>query len=121
MPQYDPGVDGGYDDDYRDRDRDDELSPLSALLTSGLSTVTPEGKAQASKLFGELYAKRGQYDTEEQTAYDDYEKRAQEAREVLRMARDRLSAQKVPTTKWLEMAAGFGAPTRAGSFGESVS
>jgi hypothetical protein len=105
----DPGVDGG-----------DTISPLQMLMMPGYTTVTPEGKAQASKIFGDLYGKRGAYVDEEQAAYDEYETRAREAREVLKRAREVLAAKKTPTTKWLEMAKGFGSSTRAGSFGESV-
>lgn len=96
------------------------VSPLQMLMGAGFSTVTPEGKAQAAKVFGDLYGKRTAYDEESRAAYDDYEARAQEARDVLRKAREVLAAKKVPTTKWLEMAKGFGSPTRTGAFGESI-
>lgn len=102
-------------------DDEDLVSPLQMLSGAGFSTVTPEGKAQASKVFGELYGKRTAYDEEEKAAYDDYEASAQTAREVLRKAREVLAAKKTPSTKWLELARGFGAPTKSGSFGESIS
>src|SRR5262245_35549404 len=101
-------------------DTDAALSPLQMLLMPGFSTVTPEGKAKATEVFNEMYGRRTQHDTDEQRAYDDYEKRAGEAREVLRRAREVLAAKKTPSTRYLEMARGFGMPTRAGSFAESI-
>lgn len=95
-------------------------SPLQMLMM-GYSTVTPEGKAKAAEVFGDLYGKRAQYDEGEQSAYDEYETQARVARDTLRRAREVLAAKKTPTTKYLEIARGFGAPTRAGSFAESIS
>lgn len=109
---------GEIDDDGGDDTA--QLSPLSMLMGAGFNTVTPEGKAKATEVFGDLYSKRSGYDTAEQDAYNNYEARAQEARQVLQRAREALAAKKTPTTKWLEMAKGFGSSTRTGSFGESV-
>lgn len=95
------------------------VSPLQMFMGQ-FSTVTPEGKAKAAEVFGDLYGKRTAYDKDEQSAYDEYEAQARTARETLRRAREVLAAKKVPTTKWLEMARGFSAPTRTGAFGESV-
>lgn len=107
-----------YEDDYAE-DQSAAISPLQMMMT-GFNTVTPEGKAKAAEVFGDLYGKRSTHDEEEQKAYDEYEQRAQEARETLRRARDVLAAKKAPSTRWLEMARGFGRPTRAGSFAESI-
>lgn len=96
------------------------VSPLQMLMM-GYSTVTPEGKAKAAEVFEDLYGKRTAYDRDEQSAYDEYEAQARAARETLRRARGVLAAKRTPSTRWLEMARGFGAPTRAGSFGESIS
>lgn len=111
-----------YEDDvYSEEDTGaGTVSPLQMLMM-GYSTVTPEGKAKASEVFGDLYGKRGSYDEDEQSAYDEYESQARAARDTLRRAREVLAAKKTPTTKWLEVARGFGAPTRAGSFAESIS
>jgi hypothetical protein len=95
------------------------VSPLQMLMM-GYSTVTPEGKAKAAEVFEDLYGNRTQYDEEEESAYSEYEAQARQARETLRKAREVLAAKRTPTTKYLEMARGFGAPTRAGSFGESI-
>lgn len=112
--EIDPGVDGGLDDGSG------MVSPLQMLMM-GYSTVTPEGKAKAAEVFGDLYGKRTQYDEAEDSAYADYEAQARAARATLQKAREVLAAKKTPTTKYLEMARGFGAPTRAGSFAESIS
>lgn len=112
-----------YEDDTYSEEEDTGagmVSPLQMLMM-GYSTVTPEGKAKAAEVFGDLYGKRGSYDEDEQSAYDEYETQARAARDTLRRAREVLAAKKTPTTKWLEMARGFGAPTRAGSFAESIS
>ncbi len=95
------------------------VSPLQMLMM-GYSTVTPEGKAKATEVFGDLYGKRSEYDQEEDSAYQEYEAQARQARETLRKAREVLAAKRTPSTRWLEMAKGFGQATRAGSFGESV-
>lgn len=100
----------------------EQMSPLQALLGgAGFTTVTPEGKAKATEVFGDLYSKRTAYDTAENAAYDEYETKAAEAREILKRAREVLAAKKTPSTRWLELAKGFGAPTRTGAFGESIS
>lgn len=112
---FDPGVDGGYGENQ------DMVSPLQMLMMGQFSTVTPEGKAKATEVFQDLYGKRTAYDEGEQSAYDEYETQARAARDTLRKAREVLAAKKTPTTKYLEMARGFGAPTRAGSFAESIS
>jgi hypothetical protein len=110
-----------YNDEYGDESADDgTISPLQMLMLPGFSTVTPEGKAKAAEVFGDLYGKRTAYDEEEQSSYNEYEAQARQAREIIKKARETLAAKRVPTTKWLEMARGFGMPTRAGSFGESV-
>lgn len=95
------------------------VSPLQMLMM-GYSTVTPEGKAKAAEVFGDLYGKRSAYDEQEDSAYQEYETQARAARETLRKAREVLAAKRTPSTRWLEMAKGFGSATRAGSFGESV-
>lgn len=108
--------------EYGEFDEDDsEMSPMQMMMMPGFTTVTPEGKAKATEVFEDLYGSRTAYDEEEKAAYDSYEQKAQEAREVLKRAREVLAAKRTPTTKWLELAKGFGAPTRAGSFGESIS
>lgn len=107
-------------DIYAEDEDQTTVSPLQMLMM-GYSTVTPEGKAKAAEVFGDLYGKRSAYDEDEQSAYDEYETQARTARETLRKAREVLAAKRTPSTKWLEVARGFGAPTRAGSFGESVS
>lgn len=109
-----------YEDEEIEYEDEGTVSPLQMLMMPGFSTVTPEGKARATQVFEDLYGKRTAYDEEEAAAYDEYETRAREAREVLRKAREVLAAKKTPTTKWLELAKGFGSPTRAGSFGESI-
>lgn len=112
-----------YEDDIYSEEEDTGagmVSPLQMLMM-GYSTVTPEGKAKAAEVFGDLYGKRGSYDEDEQSAYDEYETQARAARDTLRRAREVLAAKRTPTTRWLEMARGFGAPTRAGSFAESIS
>lgn len=110
-----------YEDEEIAYDEDQGMiSPMQMLMMPGFSTVTPEGKARATEVFEDLYGKRSAYDEEEAAAYDEYEMRAREARDVLRKAREVLAAKKTPTTKWLELAKGFGSPTRAGSFGESI-
>jgi hypothetical protein len=109
-----------YEDDEMEMDAE-AVSPLQMLMMSGFSTVTPEGKAKAAEIFDTLYGKRSQHDQDEQAAYDEYEVQAQAARETLRKAREILAAKKTPSTRYLEMARGFGAPTRAGSFAESIS
>lgn len=108
------------DDEDIYADESSMVSPLQMMMLPGFGMVTPEGKAQASKVFGELYDKRSGYADEEQEAYDEYEAQARAARDTLRRAREVLAAKKAPSTKWLELARGFGAPTRAGSFGESI-
>lgn len=108
------------EDIYSEDEGQGMVSPLQMLMT-GYSTVTPEGKAKAAEVFGDLYGKRTQYDEDEESAYTEYETQARAARETLRKAREVLSSKKTPSTRYLEMARGFGAPTRAGSFGESVS
>lgn len=108
------------EDIYSEDEGQGMVSPLQMLM-AGYSTVTPEGKAKAAEVFGDLYGKRTQYDEDEQSAYDEYEAQARAARETLRKAREVLAAKKTPSTRYLEMARGFGAPTRAGSFGESIS
>lgn len=108
------------DNEVSPYDEDDTMSPLQMMMQGAYGTVTPEGKAKASEIFGNLYDHRSEYDNSEQKAYQDYEAQAQAAREVLRKARDVLAAKKTPSTKWLEMAAGFGSPTRTGAFGESL-
>ena len=100
--------------------QDDEASPLAAMLAN-MGTVSPEGQKRAMEIFNEMYAKRSEVDKEEQAAYGDYEKRAQEARETLQRARDVLAQRKAPSTKWLDMVEGFGQPTKTGRFGESLS
>lgn len=121
MAEYDDTDQLYADPEVSPYDDSDVMSPMQALLGGAFGTVTPEGKAQASKIFGELYQGRGKYHDSEQAAYDDYEAQAQQAREVLRKAREVLAAKKVPSTRWLEMAQGFGRPTRTGAFGESLS
>lgn len=108
------------DDTYSDESQG-MVSPLQMLMAGQFSTVTPEGKAKAAEVFEDLYGKRTAYDEDEQSAYDEYETQARQARETLRRAREVLAAKRTPTTKYLEMARGFGAPTRAGSFAESIS
>lgn len=108
------------EDIYTEDEGQGMVSPLQMLMM-GYSTVTPEGKAKATEVFGDLYGKRTQYDEDEQSAYDEYEAQARAARETLRKAREVLAAKKTPSTRYLEMARGFGAPTRAGSFAESIS
>lgn len=111
-----------YEDDegiYAGDEDQTTVSPLQMLMM-GYSTVTPEGKAKAAEVFEDLYGKRSQYDEAEDSAYQEYETQARAARETLRKAREVLAAKRTPSTRWLEMAKGFGSPTRAGSFGESV-
>lgn len=109
--QYDPGVDG---------DDTATLSPMQMMMGAMFGTVTPEGKAQATKVFNDLYNQRSGYDEQAASDYNDYEQKASEARAILQKARAQLAAQQVPTTKWLELAKGFGSPTRTGAFGESI-
>lgn len=109
-----------YEDDETSYDDGSTMSPMQMMMMPGFSTVTPEGKARATEVFEDLYGKRSAYDEEEAKAYDEYEVRAREARDVLRRAREVLAAKKTPSTKYLEMAKGFGQATRAGSFGESI-
>ncbi len=110
-----------YDDEDQYGEDQGMVSPLQMLMMPGFSTVTPEGKAKAAQVFEDLYSNRSAHDQEERQAYDEYEQRAREAREVLKRAREVLAAKKTPSTRYLEMARGFGMPTRAGSFAESIS
>lgn len=94
-------------------------SPLQAA--SGDPTpISSSGREAASKLFGQLSTERSTQDNAEQQAFQDYEKRAKEARAVLANAREVLAARKLPNNRYLDIAAAFGSPTRTGSFGETL-
>lgn len=106
--------------DEEETAQDPEISGAISAVLTGMQTVTPEGKAQAARVFQDLYGARGAADAEQDALYDEYEQRAQEARVILRRAREQLAARRAPNNKWLDMAAGYGSPTRSGRFGESM-
>jgi len=90
-----------------------------AMLQLGNQTTTPEALSYARKIL-EKSTQPG-----EDPAETDYIKRVQSnadiARNALRAARERLSAQEFGNKEaWLAAAAGFGAPTKTGAFGESI-
>lgn len=107
-------------EDEEEYTQDPDMSSAISTALVGLQTVTPEGKQTATRVFNDLYNKRGAADTEQDQAYDEYEARAQEARAILRRAREQLAAKRAPNNRWLDLAAAHGAPSRTGRFGEAV-
>lgn len=106
-------------DDSDDLEGGPSYSPLQAGVEDAIPAST-SGRAAASQLFGQLSGERSSQDDAEQHAFQEYEKRAQEARAVLANARSVLAARKLPSNRYLDLAAAFGTPTRTGSFGESL-
>lgn len=110
-----------YDDEEEMLDEDQDYETSGSMGPLGALSATPEARAVATGVFADLYKQRGSYDDQEQKAFDEYEQRAQEARQTLARARDKLLARKRSKQEmFLAAAAGFGAPTRAGSFAESL-
>lgn len=57
----------------------------------------------------------------EEEAFERYQETAEESRQALQAARERVLAEKFdPRDKWLAAAAAFGTPTRTGHFGETL-
>lgn len=106
-------------DQSDDSEAESSYSPLQAAVED-TAPVSVSGREVASKLFGQLSGERSAQDDAEQHAFQEYEKRAQEARAVLANARSVLAARKLPNNRYLDIAAAFGTPTRTGSFGETL-
>lgn len=106
-------------------DEDDVENPGQDLArTLGEMTqryTTQEAHNLARTTFDDLYSSREKLSDEEQAQMTQLEVTANEAREALKAARQRLKAQRWnESQKWFGLAAALGKPTDSGSFGESL-
>lgn len=110
-------------DDYEDDDLDESgdaetNSTLMRLLSSSSNSTTPEAQQYAKKILDGMTQGPG---GEEGALIKSLENRAATNKEILRKARERLVAQRYPTsTAWLRASAALGAPTKTGHIGEKA-
>src|SRR5574341_348703 len=114
-------------DEYEDDTSDDGSvmqtgqQPLAVLASLGNSYTSQEAHDLAKKAYEDLNRARSDIDTEQDDITDDMRKQAEDAKTQLRAARDRLLQRKFDQSeKWLALAEALGAPTRSGSFGETI-
>ncbi len=93
-------------------------SPLGGLsILSGNPYTTPE----ALKYSREILDARNQANPEQDLYLQKVQANADKARNAIRAAREKIAARKYGNTEsWLAAAAGFGAPTKTGAFGETA-
>src|SRR5690606_12627245 len=98
---------------------EDPSQILLGMLTSS-STTTPEALEEARASLRERRA-RGNMPQAADIALSKMQDSAEQVREVLRQARERISAERFnPAEFWFAAASGLGAPTRTGAFGEQI-
>jgi hypothetical protein len=94
---------------------------LNVLTAMYNQYTTPEAQQLARKTYNELYEGRQTARTQQAEALESIQLSATQARDALRQARERLLAKKRNNADiLLALTAGFAAPTRTGSFAESV-
>lgn len=102
-----------------DEDEDDiQGNPLGGLsILAGNPYTTPA----ALKYSKEILDARDNPDTEQDLYMQKIQANADKARAAIRSARESIASKKYGNSEaWLAAAAGFGAPTRTGSFGETA-
>lgn len=121
MALFDEEDDDTVDPEVSSSATDSGSGALSDII-SNIGTTTPEARAIAAGVFSDLYSKRGQMSKDEDAAYGEIKKSALEAKKMLLEAREKLlNKQRSKSQMYLAMAAGFGAPTTTGTFGETLS
>lgn len=106
-----------------DDDDEDVYGTGAGMPMGGLSILSgnPYTTPEALKYSREILDARNKPDEEQDLYMAKVKANADRARNAIRSARDRISAQKYGNTEaWLAAASGFGSPTRTGSFGETA-
>jgi hypothetical protein len=110
--EYEDEESGGYGGGYAG-------PPGLAVLGMGEQFTTPEALEYAKKILGRTVD--GPDPMEGQDYLSRVKANAETARNALKRAREKLAAQEYGRgEEWLAAAAGFGSPTKTGSFGETI-
>lgn len=104
-----------------DPDVREDIDPATGYLglLASQYTTSPEAQDRAREILDDLMAE-GAFEQEEELL-ERFKETAEQSRQALKEARERLLADKFdPRQKWLAAAQAFGAPTRTGQFGETL-
>lgn len=110
-----------YEDPYLSED-EDLTGTLRGLSESLAELTNPSTTVEALQLSRDILSDFRKEDPEEDAIQREMKAQSERTREILRQARERIAARKFDKRQLhLAAAQGWGAPTRAGSFAESVS
>lgn len=110
-----------YEDPYLSED-EDLTGTLRGLSESLAELTNPSTTMEALQLSRDILSDFRKEDPEEDAIQREMKAQSERTREILRQARERIAARKFDKRQLhLAAAQGWGAPTRAGSFAESVS
>lgn len=112
------------DDDYTD-DSDSVMqtgaAPMAVLAGIGNQYTSEEAHNMAKRAYADLSVERSDLGQEEDQVSADMTRVAEDAKNQLKAARQRLLTKKFDQSeKWLALAEALGTPTRSGGFGETI-